>query len=87
MKKKRTLIDVIPNENSPKTDANLVKESEELKIDKILNKVTDREHDILKMYFGIKCKQFTMEEIGNKFGITNERVRQIKEKSYKRFKK
>lgn len=76
-----TLIDVIPNENSPKTDANLVKESEELEIDKILNKVTDREHDILKMYFGIKCKQFTMEEIGNKFGITNERVRQIKEKA------
>jgi RNA polymerase primary sigma factor len=78
-----TLIDVIPNNNAPKTDESLIKESLSIEINKILNKLPDRESDILRMYFGIQCKALTMEEIGKKFGITNERIRQIKEKAIK----
>ena len=76
-----TLVDIIPNENASRTDQKLIEESNNKNIDKILNKLTLREHDVIMMYFGIKCKQLTLEEIGRKFGITNERVRQIKERA------
>ena len=81
-----TLIDVIQNYNSPKADLNLIKESEDKNIELILNKLSDREHDILIMYFGLGCYQMTLEEIGRKFGITSERVRQIKEKAIRSLK-
>ena len=81
-----TLIDVIQNYNSPKTDLNLIKESEDKNIELILNKLSDREHDILIMFFGLGCYQMTLEEIGRKFGITSERVRQIKEKAIRSLK-
>lgn len=81
-----TLIDVIQNYNSPKADLNLIKESEDKNIELILNKLSDREHDILIMFFGLGCYQMTLEEIGRKFGITSERVRQIKEKAIRSLK-
>jgi RNA polymerase primary sigma factor len=44
----------------------------------------DRERDIIKMFFGIGCQEMTLEEIGDKFGLTRERVRQIKEKAIRK---
>ena len=52
-------------------------------VNKLLQKVTLREHDILIMFFGINCNPMTLEEIGRKFGITNERARQIKSTAIK----
>ena len=81
-----TLIDIIPNTNSPKSDDKLMEESKKKNIELILNSVGDREHDILIMFFGLGCYQMTLEEIGRKFGITSERVRQIKEKAIRSLK-
>ena len=73
-----SLIDIIPNKNADNADANLDLESLSRQITEILELLTDREHDIVKMYFGINCQQLTLYEIANKFGLTHERARQIK---------
>ena len=73
-----SLIDIIPNKNADNADANLDLESLSSQITEILELLTDREHDIVKMYFGINCQQLTLYEIANKFGLTHERARQIK---------
>ena len=73
-----SLIDIIPNKNADNADANLDLESLSSQITEILDLLTDREHDIIKMYFGINCQQLTLYEIANKFGLTHERARQIK---------
>lgn len=73
-----SLIDIIPNKNADNADANLDLESLSSQITEILELLTDREHDIIKMYFGINCQQLTLYEIANKFGLTHERARQIK---------
>ena len=73
-----SLIDIIPNKNADSSDANLDLESLSSQITEILELLTDREHDIIKMYFGINCQQLTLYEIANKFGLTHERARQIK---------
>lgn len=73
-----TLIDLIPNQNIENTDASLSKESKYKEITSILNLLTDREHDILIMYFGINGDSLTLYEIADKFGLTHERARQIK---------
>lgn len=73
-----SLIDIIPNKNADSADANLDLESLSSQINEILELLTDREHDIIKMYFGINCQQLTLYEIANKFGLTHERARQIK---------
>lgn len=80
-----TLIDIIPNGN-PKTDADLIKESNKIELNSIIDKLTNREQDIIRMYFGLTGKNFTLSEIGDKFGITNERARQIKEKALDKLK-
>ena len=76
-----TYVDVIPNQNSPKADENLMKESKRHDIELALSKLGDRGHDIICMFFGLGCQTLTLEEIGEKFGVTSERIRQIKEKS------
>jgi RNA polymerase sigma factor, sigma-70 family len=73
-----TLIDLIQNQNIENTDASLSKESKYKEITSILNLLTDREHDILIMYFGINGDSLTLYEIADKFGLTHERARQIK---------
>lgn len=78
-----TLIDVIPNQNSPKADASLIKESKETDLTRILSILGPRSHDIIRMYFGLGTREMTLDEIGNKFGVTSERVRQLKEKALK----
>lgn len=81
-----SLLDVLPNEDSPMTDANLNQESLSKEVDRALKQLYDREREILKMFFGIGCQEMTLEEIGAKFDLTRERVRQIKEKAIRRLK-
>ena len=73
-----TIIDLIPNNNINNTDHDLEKESNNSELNKILNLLSDREHDIIIMYFGINCNQLTLYEIADKFGLTHERTRQLK---------
>ncbi len=79
-----TLLDVLPNTSSPRTDNSLMQESLSNEIERALATLTDRERDIVRYFFGISTKEMTLEEIGNKFDLTRERVRQIKEKAIRR---
>jgi len=80
-----TLLDVLSNGNSPKTDVNLLHESLQKEIDRSLSTLTDRERDVIKLFFGIALPHpLSLEEIGEKFNLTRERVRQIKEKGIRR---
>lgn len=81
-----SLLDVLNNDDSPMADANLNQESLSKEVDRALQQLYDRERDILKMFFGIGCQEMTLEEIGAKFDLTRERVRQIKEKAIRRLK-
>ena len=81
-----SLLDVLPNDDSPSADRGLVNESLNTEIERALNTLTDREREIIKSFFGIGCQEMTLEEIGERFGLTRERVRQIKEKAIRRLK-
>jgi len=79
-----SLLDVLVNDDSPMADRSLVNESLSKEIDRALSTLTEREKDIIQMFFGINTQEMTLEEIGDKFGLTRERVRQIKEKAIRR---
>ena len=79
-----SLLDVLINDDSPDADFSLINESLSREIDRALATLTERERDIIKLFFGIGCQEMTLEEIGEKFGLTRERVRQIKEKAIRR---
>ena len=79
-----SLLDVLPNADSPVADRSLINESLSKEIDRALDTSTERESEIIKMFFGIGCQEMTLEEIGEQFGLTRERVRQIKEKAIRR---
>ena len=79
-----SLLDVLVNDDSPMADRTLVNESLSTEIERALSTLSDREKDIIRMFFGINCREMTLEEIGDKFGLTRERVRQIKEKAIRR---
>lgn len=81
-----SLLDVLTNDDSPLADSDLNKESLSKEVDRALRQLYDREREILKMFFGIGCQEMTLEEIGAKFDLTRERVRQIKEKAIRRLK-
>ena len=81
-----SLLDVLPNDDSPSADKGLVNESLNTEIERALSTLTDREREIIKSFFGIGCQEMTLEEIGERFGLTRERVRQIKEKAIRRLK-
>ena len=78
------LLDVLVNNDSPNADRALINESLSREIDRALSTLTERESDIVKLFFGIGCQEMTLEEIGERFGLTRERVRQIKEKAIRR---
>lgn len=78
-----TLLDVLPNANSPRADSEVIKESETYSINNALNRLSPREHDVIILLYGIGLKEMPMDEIGKKFGICSERVRQIREKVLK----
>jgi len=80
-----TLYDVMVNSDSPKADRDLLKESLQMEIERTLDTLSEREKEIIKLYFGIGMNHgLTIDEIGEKFDLTRERVRQIKEKALKR---
>lgn len=79
-----SLLDVLVNDDSPVADRTLINESLSTEVERALSTLTDRERDIIKLFFGINCQEMTLEEIGEKFGLTRERVRQIKEKAIRR---
>ncbi len=81
-----SLLDVLANDDSPMADADLNKESLSKEVDRALKQLYASEREILKMFFGIGCQEMTLEEIGAKFDLTRERVRQIKEKAIRRLK-
>ena len=80
-----TLMDVIVNHDSPRADNTLMSESLQKEIERSLSTLTERERDVIKLFFGIGQNHgLTLEEIGAKFDLTRERVRQIKEKAIRR---
>ena len=81
---KHSLLDVLPNADSPMADNELVMESLRAEISSALNVLNERERNIIEAFFGINQPEMTLEEIGDKYGLTRERVRQIKEKAIRR---
>ncbi|PLW94089.1 MAG: RNA polymerase subunit sigma [Marinilabiliales bacterium] len=81
------LYDLLRNEESEKPDKGLNHESLSIEIQRAIATLTPRERDVLKYYFGLgSIAPLTLDEIGEKFGLTRERVRQIKEKAIRRLK-
>ena len=79
-----SLLDVLPNNDSPMADRKLVLESLREEINRALQTLNERERNIIEAFFGINQPEMTLEEIGDKYGLTRERVRQIKEKAIRR---
>jgi RNA polymerase primary sigma factor len=79
------LLDVLQNDQQPKPDFLLMNESLKQEIRRALSTLTERESEVIKLYFGLEDEHpLTLEEIGEKFNLTRERVRQIKEKAIRR---
>lgn len=82
-----SLYDVLPNTYSETPDVDLVKDSLRKDIERSLSTLTSREGEVVRLYFGLNGRYpLTLEEIGDKFDLTRERVRQIKEKAIRRMK-
>lgn len=82
-----SMYEVMESEDNPPPDDNLMNESLNREIERALSSLTEREANIIKLYYGLGNKHpFTLEEIGEKINLTRERVRQIKEKAIKRLK-
>ncbi len=79
-----SLLDVMVNNDSPMADSQLVLESLKAEIADALKMLNQRERNVVKAFYGIDGPELTMDEIGEKFGLTRERVRQIKEKAIRR---
>lgn len=80
-----SLLDVLVNSDSPRADNLLMNESLQKEIERSLSTLTERERDVIRLFFGIGMNHgLTLEEIGAKFDLTRERVRQIKEKAIRR---
>ena len=81
------MYDVVLSKDTPSPDRGLLNDSLRKEIERALSTLTHREADIIKLYFGLNDKHaHTLEEIGEEFALTRERVRQIKEKAIKRLK-
>jgi RNA polymerase primary sigma factor len=78
------LLEILPNTDTPNTDNLLVQESLQEEIGRSLEALDERERNILKAFYGIGQPEMTLEEIGEKYGLTRERVRQLKEKAIRR---
>lgn len=79
-----SLLDILPNTSIPNADKGLDIESLKEEVNRALSTLNERERDILKDFFGLNGTELTLEEIGYKYGLTRERVRQIKEKAIRR---
>jgi RNA polymerase primary sigma factor len=82
-----SMYDVLPNDSLPGPEKNLVVESLRKDIERSLSTLTMREGEVVRLYFGLNGKSpLSLEEIGDRFELTRERVRQIKEKAIRRLK-
>jgi RNA polymerase primary sigma factor len=82
-----SMYDVMEEKDSLRPDKELLEDSLRQEIERSLSTITPREADVVRLYFGLTGKQpLTLEEIGDKFDLTRERVRQIKEKAVRRLK-
>ncbi len=82
-----TMYDVLKSEEAPTPETELLYESLRKEIDRAISTLTPREADVVRLYFGLNGSHpMTLEEIGEKFDLTRERVRQIKEKAIRRLK-
>lgn len=82
-----TMYDILAVNELPMPDRSLLNDSLRKEIERVLNTLTDRESDIIRLYFGIDgTHPHTLEEVGEKLDLTRERVRQIKEKALKKLK-
>ena len=79
-----SLIDILPDSGSPSTDDKLVMESLRAEVKKALENLSWRERTIIKAFFGIDQPEMTLDEIGTKYGLTRERVRQLKERAIRK---
>ena len=79
-----SLLDVLADNNMPMADKALVQESLRKEIDRAIELLNDREQKVVRAFFGIGSPEMTLEEIGDKYNLTRERVRQIKEKAIRR---
>lgn len=79
-----SLLDVLINTDSPIADRSLLDESLSQEVERALGLLSEREQNVIKMFFGIDGQEMTLEEIGVKMGLTRERVRQIKEKALRK---
>ena len=80
-----TIMEIISNPNDPRPDDFLMQTSLQIEIKRALEKLSEREKDVVALFYGIGCKSsLTLEEIGEKYDLTRERVRQIKEKAIRR---
>ena len=79
-----SLLDVLVNEDVPTTDKGLVDESLQSEIQVALGILGERERAVIEASYGIGCNELTLEEVGEKFGLSRERVRQIKEKAIRK---
>ncbi len=78
-------VDTFIYENDHETDTQLMNESLAIEIQEVLSSLSEKEQDILKLFFGINSSHdYTLDEIGDKYGLSRERVRQIKERALKR---
>src|SRR5574344_1321708 len=85
--KDNNMYDVLKAEEAPTPDKALLHESLRMEINRTISTLPPREADVIKLYFGLDSKHpMTLEEIGEKFDLTRERVRQIKEKAIRRLK-
>ncbi len=78
------LLDVLPNDQQPPPDSELIRESLRVEVQQVLTTLSTREAEVIRLYFGLNGQALTLEEIGEKFNLTRERVRQIKEKAIRR---
>ena len=79
-----SLLDVLVNDDAPMADKTLVMESLKAEINNALKMLNERERNVIEAFYGINQPELTLEEIGSKYNLTRERVRQIKEKAIRR---
>lgn len=79
-----TLLEVLPDNATPETDSSLSHESLQTDLEDVMKVLAPREREILKLSFGIGCQERTLEEIGETFHLTRERVRQLREKAIRK---
>ena len=79
-----TLLDILPDNSLPETDSPMAMESLQTDLEEVMKVLAPREREILKLSFGIGCQEKTLEEIGETFHLTRERVRQLREKAIRK---